>query len=171
MRRWTTRAHPFNIKTAQRSRVSRHGPLPASPPIRSSSAWRHMDTPNRVTPSNAYNASQQIHPYVPFNNTQQPPGDKWNPTTGVFDFWGLIDAGFLNADGTPANGIDYDFDTCSQTPFVYNSKTDVMVSYDDATSFAAKGNYIKTAGLLGFAMWEAGGDSNDILLDAIRSAL
>ncbi|KAI9507541.1 chitinase [Russula earlei] len=125
----------------------------------------------RVNPSNAYNASQQIHPYVPFNSTQQPSGDKWNPTTGVFDFWGLINAGFLNADGTPANGIDYDFDTCSQTPFVYNSKTDVMVSYDDATSFAAKGNYIKTAGLLGFAMWEAGGDSNDILLDAIRSAL
>lgn len=46
-----------------------------------------------------------------------------------------------------------------------------MYSYDDAQSFAAKGAYIKEAGLLGFAMWEAGGDSKDILLDSIRSAV
>ncbi len=36
---------------------------------------------------------------------------------------------------------------------------------------AAKGQYIKDAGLAGFAMWEAGGDSSDILLDAIRLAV
>ena len=62
-----------------------------------------------------------------------------------------------------------------------------MVSFDDATSFgtpyfgsfpwvfvdlclhhtAAKGVFIREAGLAGFAMWQAGGDSDDILLDAI----
>jgi hypothetical protein len=31
----------------------------------------------------------------------------------------------------------------------------------------AKGNYINNADLAGFAMWEAGGDTNNILLDAI----
>lgn len=36
---------------------------------------------------------------------------------------------------------------------------------------AAKGSYIQNAGLGGFAMWQAGGDSNDILLDAIRDAI
>ena len=67
-----------------------------------------------------------------------------------------------------------------------------MVSYDDAESFgmcfslllcsdglthgqhsitAAKGNFINSAGLRGFAMWEAGGDFNDILLDAISNAI
>lgn len=45
-----------------------------------------------------------------------------------------------------------------------------MVSYDNAESFAAKGDFIQTNGLRGFAMWEAGGDHNDILLDSIRSA-
>lgn len=45
-----------------------------------------------------------------------------------------------------------------------------MISFDDAKSFAAKGNYIKDTGLRGFAAWEAGGDSNNILLDAIRAA-
>lgn len=66
-----------------------------------------------------------------------------------------------------------------------------MVSYDDVTSFgtprfasypwvfidlclhhtAAKGKFIGDTGLAGFAMWQAGGDSNDILLDAISRAL
>jgi GH18 family chitinase len=36
---------------------------------------------------------------------------------------------------------------------------------------AAKGQFIEDAGLAGFAMWEAGGDSDDILLDAIKSAV
>jgi len=46
-----------------------------------------------------------------------------------------------------------------------------MISFDDAQSFAAKGQYIKETGLRGFAMWEAGGDYNDILLDAINEAV
>ena len=63
-----------------------------------------------------------------------------------------------------------------------------MVSYDDATSFgeyfcfgtvsktqwcraAAKGDFIVASGLAGFSMWQAGGDSNDILLDSIRGAI
>ena len=46
-----------------------------------------------------------------------------------------------------------------------------MVSYDDTRSFAAKGQFINDAGLLGFAMWEAAGDYNDMLLDAISDAI
>jgi len=46
-----------------------------------------------------------------------------------------------------------------------------MVSYDNAESFAAKGTYIKNTGLMGYAMWEAGGDYNNILIDAIGSAV
>ena len=45
-----------------------------------------------------------------------------------------------------------------------------MVSFDDARAFTAKGSFIKSTGLRGFAMWEAGGDSKDILLDSIRAA-
>jgi chitinase len=66
-------------------------------------------------------------PYPPFNVSLQPSGDKWddaagvdqcgNPTRvgGIFDFWGLIDGGFLNADGKVAEGILYRYDNCSQT--------------------------------------------------------
>jgi chitinase len=43
-----------------------------------------------------------------------------------------------------------------------------MVSFDDAKSFRAKGGFIKSYGLKGYAMWEAAGDYKDILIDAIR---
>jgi len=64
-----------------------------------------------------------------------------------------------------------------------------MVAYDNAESFstcfplypagleskslpaAAKGNFITQAGLAGFAMWEMGGDYNNILFNAITSAI
>lgn len=42
-----------------------------------------------------------------------------------------------------------------------------MVSFDDAPAFTAKGEYIASAQLGGFALWETGGDKDDILLDAI----
>ncbi|EGO03459.1 glycoside hydrolase family 18 protein [Serpula lacrymans var. lacrymans S7.3] len=123
--------------------------------------------------------------FPPFNAALQPAGDAWaQPATGsdvcgapytqpggTYEFFGMIENGFLTANGTAAPGIDYRFDECSQTPYVYNSTSNVMISYDDARSFAAKGAYINQAGLRGFAMFEAAGDSNDILLDAISNAI
>lgn len=41
---------------------------------------------------------------------------------GIFNFWGLIDGGFLTANGTAAAGIDYRFDSCSQTVCLVNLK-------------------------------------------------
>ncbi|KAJ7044701.1 endochitinase [Mycena alexandri] len=139
----------------------------------------------RVTKANAFNgtSSTELALYPPFDASNRPVGDAWDgiagdknecgivePQGGVIDFWGLIQQGYLNADGTPKNGVPYLFDNCTQTPYVYNETTEVLISFDNAESFAAKGDYIKSQGLRGFAMWEAGGDSNDILLDSIRKA-
>lgn len=63
----------------------------------------------------------------------------------------------------------FDLTSLSQ-PYVYNKISEVMISYDNAQSVAAKGNFIKETGLRGFAIWEAGGDYEDILLDSIRQA-
>jgi len=63
-----------------------------------------------VNSSAAYDASGKIHPASGVDDCGNP-----NVVGGLFDFWGLIDGGFLTADGTPANGIDYIFDRCSQT--------------------------------------------------------
>ena len=43
-----------------------------------------------------------------------------------------------------------------------------MISYENAESFAAKGEFIASESLHGFAIWEEGGDYNNILLDSIR---
>ena len=71
--------------------------------------------------------SNRLAAYPAFNASRQPSGDKWdgpagvdqcgNPTTvgGIFDFWGLVDGGFLKRDGTVANDIKYRYDKCSQT--------------------------------------------------------
>lgn len=81
-----------------------------------------------VNTSSALDASGKLVPYPPFDKSQQPAGDKWDSTAtgvdvcgnpnvvgGIFDFWGLIHAGFLNKNGTVASGIDYRFDNCSLT--------------------------------------------------------
>ncbi|KAF9463284.1 chitinase [Collybia nuda] len=136
----------------------------------------------RVRKADAFKSgsSTTLASYPPFNATNQPAGDSWDDSSGVdahgtplpaggnIDFWGLIEQGYLNSDGTPKHGIAYTFDSCSKTPYVYNPKTEVMVSFDDTRSYSAKGAFIKSKGLRGFAMWEAGGDSNDILLDSVR---
>ncbi|KAF9482667.1 glycoside hydrolase family 18 protein [Pholiota conissans] len=138
-----------------------------------------------VDSSAATDSSGQLTLYPPFVESLQPLGDSdvpgaspstdqcGNPTSvsGTFNFNGMIAAGFLDASGKAAPGIDYRFDNCSQTPFVYDSTSEVMISFDDATSFAAKGNFINDNGLAGFAVWHIGGDSNDILLSAISDAM
>ncbi|KAG2039741.1 glycoside hydrolase family 18 protein [Suillus americanus] len=136
-----------------------------------------------VAPSDAFAAGEkELAAYPSFNASNQPLGDTWDDTGsidacgvyegpgGSFNFWGLIDGGFLTKEGKVADGIHYRYDTCSQTPYVYNETSQVMVSFDNVESYAAKGKYIKNAGLRGFAMWEAGGDYNNMLLDSIICA-
>lgn len=107
---------------------------------------------------------------IPANATLDLCGVPEGPVT-TFDFRVLIDQGYLTKEGKPAEGMLSRVDECSKTSFVYDEKTETMLSYDDANSFAAKGEFIKSQGLAGFAMWEASGDSEDILLDSIRAAV
>ncbi|KAF9564757.1 glycoside hydrolase family 18 protein, partial [Agrocybe pediades] len=132
--------------------------------------------------SNATAENSTLTAYPAYNATLEKHGDKWDGDSGldvcgvlqgpggVYTYWGLMDEGFLNQDGSPAEGIEYRFDNCSQTPFVFNRTSGIYVSYDNPESFAFKGGFIKSSGLRGFAMWEAGGDSDDALLDSILNA-
>lgn len=66
-----------------------------------------------------------LYPAYTANNTRK--GDRWdgdsgidvcgNPVGpgGVYTYWGLIEEGFLNADGTIPGTISYHYDNCSQT--------------------------------------------------------
>ncbi|KAG2352467.1 glycoside hydrolase family 18 protein, partial [Suillus spraguei] len=139
------------------------------------------DVPGTNTPGEP--GRRTLAAYPAFDASKQLLGDAWDDTSsvdvcgmrhgpgGTFRFWGLVDAGFLNKDGTPAHGIDIRYDECSQTLYAYNETSQVMISSDNPQSFAVKGNFIKETGLRGFIMWEVAGDYNDILLDSIREAM
>ena len=45
----------------------------------------------------------------------------------------------------------------------------VMISFDDAKSFEAKGRFIAESGLAGHVMWQAAADYHDILIDSVRN--
>ncbi|KAL0066347.1 hypothetical protein AAF712_006606 [Marasmius tenuissimus] len=121
----------------------------------------------------------ELIPYPRFDANGRPAGDRWddpegkidpcgvkNPAGGIFSYWGLIENGFLDKDGTPK--YPNRFDDCSKGAFVYNPQTEVMVAYDNPQSWSAKGQYIADAGLGGFAVWQAGDDYHDMLLNAVR---
>jgi len=88
----------------------------------------------RVKRCEALDTSGKLQLYPVFNKTDQPAGDKWDGTAGgvdicgnpnvvggIFDFWGLIDAGFLGPNGTAAPGIYHTFDECSKTVRTLNT--------------------------------------------------
>ncbi|EJD03463.1 glycoside hydrolase [Fomitiporia mediterranea MF3/22] len=145
-------------------------------------SYGHSFAVNASSAFNGTNSKTELAPYPAFNASEFPVGDAWDDQPsidicGVFeqqggeqDFWNLVDSGMLLPNGTPAPNTPYRFDDCSQTDYVYNTTASVMISYDGPRAFAAKGEFIKNVGLRGFAMWEAGGDKNNTLLNAIRAS-
>lgn len=73
--------------------------------------------------------------YPTFDTDKYPAGDAWDDVAGTdvcgnatqnggnFDFWGLIQGGFLTENGTAnaAGGIEYRFDECSQTVSLFST--------------------------------------------------
>lgn len=69
--------------------------------------------------------------YPQYNPNIERRGDRWDSDGGLdvcgnmtgpggtFTYWGLMEEGFLNDDGTPVNGVQYRFDNCSQTVRIY----------------------------------------------------
>lgn len=107
--------------------------FPASQIVLGVPSYGHSFT---VEPSAALVSGSEstLAAYPAFVSSQQPLGDAWdtnatagvdqcgNPTggpSGIFDFWGLVEEGFLTDNGTAADGIAYRFDDCSQTVSVF----------------------------------------------------
>ncbi|KAJ4005551.1 hypothetical protein NW752_002384 [Fusarium irregulare] len=138
----------------------------------------------RVNATSAFNKQKKLNLYPAQNSTDRFQGSSWDddpriddcgnpsPPSGTYPFWSMIEeAKFLDTKGNPAPGIAYTWDKCSKTPFLYDAKKEIYVSYDNARSFAEKGKFVVQHKLGGFATYEAGGDYNNILIDAVRSAV
>ncbi|KAG1744095.1 uncharacterized protein EDB91DRAFT_1246978 [Suillus paluster] len=151
--------------------------MPANHIVLGVASCGHSFNVSRLSPSDAFaSGTKTLAAYPTFNASNQPLGDVWGGVAGVdicgvseaaggtFNFWGLIDIGFLTEQDMPAFTIDM-----TSAPYVYNETSHVMISFNNVQSFSAKGKYIKKTGLRGFAMWE-GGDYNDMLVDSIIDA-
>ncbi|BGP44294.1 Chalcone--flavanone isomerase 1 [Rhodotorula kratochvilovae] len=51
--------------------------------------------------------------------------------------------------------MDYTFDDCSKSPFLYSSSSQLFITYDDPDSFAVKGAYASENGLMGCSLYAA----------------
>ncbi|KAK8061925.1 hypothetical protein PG994_008291 [Apiospora phragmitis] len=139
-----------------------------------------------VTPAAAFpnGTAGPLSAYPAQNSSNRLQGGSWDsdppidpcgnpqPHSGTWTFRAMIEEGkFLDAQGNPAKGMATGYDNCSQTPFLYDESRQTWISYDNVQSFTAKGQYVKSSGLAGFATFEAGGDYKNILVDAIRAAV
>lgn len=103
-----------------------------------------------VDPSAAFveGSETELAPYPAFDADNKPVGDSWDDAVaenvcgdmegpgGVWQFWGMMEGGFLTEDGEPAAGIAARFDNCSQTVRLSLSLySNYGESYSDALVF------------------------------------
>ncbi|KAF7351122.1 Glycoside hydrolase family 18 protein [Mycena sanguinolenta] len=63
------------------------------------------------------------------------------------------------------------WDDCSDTPFLFNTSQQTVVSYDDTFSLSDKAAFAKSSGMAGCFTWSLDQDDGVTLQDAIRTAL
>ncbi|HCM48840.1 MAG TPA: chitinase, partial [Colwellia sp.] len=88
---------------------------------------------------------------------------------GVIDYKGIY-ANMIGASGTGINGWETGYDEVAEAAYVWNRTTGGLISYDNARSIKAKGQYVQDLGLAGLFAWEIDGDNGDIL-NAMRDSL
>ncbi|MFB6283832.1 MAG: glycosyl hydrolase family 18 protein [Halobacteria archaeon] len=91
------------------------------------------------------------------------PDGTWG-NNGVKDYWDV--AANFNVSG---NSYSYHWDDQAKVPWLYSDQKDVMISFDNPRSIAAKTDYAEQQGLGGLMFWETSDDKNDVLLDAALS--
>lgn len=85
--------------------------------------------------------------------------------SGIWRFGNMLSQGLLDTPLTAKEPWVRYWDEESSTPWLFNSKTMVFISYDDPKSIATKVSKAKSSGLAGVMIWSVDGDSsnNDLL--------
>ncbi|KAH9941095.1 glycoside hydrolase [Epithele typhae] len=125
-----------------------------------------------VAAGGAKDASGSLALYAPNDRSAPVPSGDW--AQGMLSFRGMVDAGLLAADGSVPANVTGAFDECTQTALVYLNGTGgdgVLVAYDDARAFEAKGAFVKEKRMAGFAIFEAAGDKGGTLINAISKGV
>ncbi|GAA6029711.1 hypothetical protein JCM8097_001014 [Rhodosporidiobolus ruineniae] len=91
-------------------------------------------------------------------------------------FVDLINYGVIvkddDLDWVGTNGYTRAWDSCSSTPYLYDTSRKVVITYDDPESLGLKGQLANQKGIAGLAMWDISGDTKDFqLTQSWRSAM
>jgi chitinase len=100
-----------------------------------------------------------VHGYTgdnPFTGTATGP-IKGSWEAGILDYRDIV----KNMLGKP--GWEYKYDTAAEAPYLFNKSTGELVSYDNARSVMAKGQYVQNHNLGGMFAWSIESDNGDIL--------
>ncbi|KAJ1661842.1 hypothetical protein EV178_006363 [Coemansia sp. RSA 1646] len=134
----------------------------------------------RATTANEDMTKDPNNQYQPQSNTI-PQGDKedaqsQDPCTNATSFSGiwqwkhLRDQNVLTGAEEAASPWVRTWDDTSMTPWLFNPKNKMFVSYDDPKSLTAKVDYAKSKGLAGSMIWAMYMDYKDELLDTVIEA-
>ncbi|WP_414448994.1 glycosyl hydrolase family 18 protein [Burkholderia sp. 22PA0099] len=97
----------------------------------------------------------------PFSGTATGPvPGSWEP--GVVDYKAIASK-MVGPNNAGINGYEYHYDQTAEAPYVFNKSTGELVTFDDARSVLAKGDYVRKHQLGGLFAWEIDADNGDIL--------
>lgn len=77
----------------------------------------------------------------------------------------------LMSDYIDKQGFKRYWDGSASAPYLWNSETRTLISYDDPESLQAKAEYVKKQQLGGIMYWEHSQDPDEVLLNAIAGSL
>ncbi|RUS26642.1 glycosyl hydrolases family 18-domain-containing protein [Jimgerdemannia flammicorona] len=83
--------------------------------------------------------------------------------SGIWRWKNLRSQGVLTSPTTAASPWIRNFDTLTQTPWLFNPTTKMFISYDDPISVANKANYVVSEGLNGVFVWSVDEDNGELL--------
>ncbi|KAJ2059867.1 hypothetical protein GGI17_004140 [Coemansia sp. S146] len=121
-------------------------------------------------PTNQYQPQAAV---VPLGDSEDAPwydacaGSTAN--SGVWQWKHLRDQGVLTSPATAAAPWVRQWDSVSQTPWLFNPSTKQFISYDDPQSLQIKVSYAASRGLAGAMVWSSNMDYNNELMNVLHS--
>ena len=89
-----------------------------------------------------------------------PQAGQWEK--GILDYKKIV-KDMAGANGTGINGYQYNYDETAEAPYLFNPSNGDLITYDNARSTLAKGQYVQQKKLGGMFSWEIDADTGDLL--------
>lgn len=126
---------------------------------------RSLQVQGKKPATSLYSPIEPLIPPSPKETNKKPQPDPCNPTAtpqyeGVWTYSEIRKIA-LSDSGVAAKGWTRYVDDATKTPWLMRQSDGLFITYDDATSLAAKASYAKSKNIAGLMIWSMDGDSED----------